>query len=221
MIKGNIPLIKEGKNLIAVIKQPEILKPGIDMMMKTFFNSCPVISGIPLHKEDLQTLLEESAKISMKEDLLLATIDPEQNKVLAMSISLSLDGKKKQEEVFNSAKWKEESTMNILFKLFEKIYVPYDSYPNPVYGFGLAVSADLVKNQLGTQLYTEGLKYWKNLGYKSRFTETTSRRSQSIVEKNGGQTIKSYEYANVEKDMGYKLKPHSIGERFSHQRTLF
>lgn len=221
MIKGNIPIAREGKYILAVIKQPHVIRPGIDMMIKTFLKSCPVLSGIPLHRDDVNTILEESAKISLKEDLLLASIDSESNEIAAMSISLSLDGKKKQDEVFNSWKWREEATMKVLFDLFGMISVPYDKYPNPCYGFALAVSEDLVKNQLGTQLYKEGLKYWKNLGYKSRFTEATSRRSQSIVEKHGGVTIKSYEYANLERDTGYKMKEHAIGERFAHQRTLF
>lgn len=220
MIRANIPLAREGKHLIMVLKQPELIRPGVNMMVDTFFTSCPLILGIPLLRDDLQTLIEESAHISIKEHLLLATIDPESEKIIAMSLSLSKKGKKIQGEVFSKLKWKEERTMNIMFDLFDKISVPYDDYPDPIYGFGLAVSPELTNNKIGTTLYSTGMTYWKNLGFKSRFTETSNKRSHSIVEKFGGITVKSYNYDDYEKDSGFKMKDISKGEIIAHQKTM-
>lgn len=221
MLKGCNLIFRENNCGIYAIKQPLIINKAAEMAALTFMKSCPFVSGIPMNFEDVFSITRECAKISMQEDLLLSTVDMDNEKVLALSISLSLKGKARQQDLFKNWKWVDPQGVNIMLDLFSKVEVPIDSYPNPVYGFSLAVTPDLVKNKIGTQLYSEGLKYWKSLGYKSRFTEATSRRSQSIVIKNGGELIKSYRYDDYFKDSGYKLGEISKGESLAHLRTLF
>lgn len=221
MLKHSSFIYRENNLGICVAKSAEIIAKGSLMAATTFIKSCPLTSAIPLNNEDLKNLFVESAKLSMQEELLLATVDIESENVLAISISLNLKSKAKQSDLFENWKWVEPKKVNVVFDLFSKVSPPVIDYPNPVYGFALAVTPDLVKNKFGTKLYSEGLKYWKSLGYKSRFTEATSRRSQSIVLKQGGEIIKSYEYDNYYKDSGFRLGESSYGESLAHMRTLF
>lgn len=207
--------------IFRVVKDALTLSNGIDIHVRTFLRSCPLILGINFSKNDTHFLFSTSSKISSEEEMALGAFDPKTNKMMAFVCSMTLEGKKKQMERLLNYNYEEPNKIKVLLDLFEKIDHPIVDYPNPAYLFSIGVDPDINIKGVGNKIFLESLNYWKSRGHKSMFAEATSIKSTNLFVKHGAKIMTEYKYENYTKETGFEFLPVSKDESFRHVRILF